>query len=203
MDHNRQGPSPTELYVWNELDGKAELPTPEIGLGWEHSLVPAAERHESCTTRTPMGTGSPCSPSIRSHTRFSPPSSFCAQGLLHRDTGKCVWVTWQTPMHPSKPTYRPVQVPPPALTSIRDDLIFSWLGSPQPPASCPGEGSNDHVLCGDGCEPRMRQACFSAGTGGSQQHRSSRLCYAASLTPAAPGWAGRHASRCQLLQEVG
>lgn len=60
------------------------------------------------------------------HTRGPP---FRAQGPLHRETGKCVWVTWQTPMHPSKPTDRPAQMPPPALTSVRDDLIFflAWL----------------------------------------------------------------------------
>lgn len=118
-------------------------------------------------------------------THMRPPSSFRAPVLTHRETGRCMWVTWQTPMHPSKPTWRPVRMPPPALTSIGDDLILfsglallSYLLVPREGESCP-LGMAESIT--------RDKAGFSAG-----KHSSSQPCQATCLTPTAQ--AGRRAA---------
>lgn len=100
------------------------------------------------------------------------------------------------PQSPLRPVQSGPVHPPPALTSIRDDLTFFLLSSGTQPARAPGEGHN--ALSGGAPGIRGEKACLSIDVNGSQP----RLELSGALplpTPMALGWAGCCVSRHQVL----
>lgn len=123
-ERDRQGPSPTELFVWRSWMGVSEGRSalcyqPERqGRAGNTRFGASCQAMQKLHNLISDGNRWPLfSQSQEPHGFVSP--SFCAPGRLHWDAGKLLCIP-QSPL----PDLSKCHLPPPARTSTRDDVIF-------------------------------------------------------------------------------